>query len=136
MQIALLTASYTHVICSTRKEGNVEASLPNAVLWGSDMKSKRLVSVVAEKMNLGLCADCTQLECEDGTLVMYRPALYDMQVGLTGKTVCPPVYIVIGISGAVHHIVGMQCAGTVIAINPDKNAHIFEYADYGIISDF
>lgn len=58
---------------------------------------------------------------------------YNMQVGLTGKSVCPKIYIAIGISGAVHHIVGMQNAGTVIAINPDKNAAIFDYADYGII---
>ena len=56
-------------------------------------------------------------------------------MGLTGKTVSPPVYIAIGISGAVHHIVGMQQAGTVIAINPDKDAPIFDYADYGIITN-
>ena len=61
---------------------------------------------------------------------------YDIQVGLTGKTVSPPIYIAIGISGAVHHIVGMERAGTVIAINPDKNAPIFDYADYGILSEF
>ena len=60
---------------------------------------------------------------------------YNLQVGLTGKTVSPPVYIAIGVSGAVHHIVGMQAAGTVIAINPDKSAPIFEYADYGIIAN-
>lgn len=59
---------------------------------------------------------------------------YEMQVGLTGKTVSPPVYIAIGVSGAVHHIVGMQSSGTVIAINPDKNAPIFDYADYGILA--
>lgn len=61
----------------------------------------------------------------------YMP--YEMQVGLTGKTVSPPVYIAIGVSGAVHHIAGMQRAGTVIAINTDKNAPIFDYADYGIV---
>ena len=60
---------------------------------------------------------------------------YNMQVGLTGKTVSPPVYIAVGVSGAVHHIVGMQAAGTVIAINPDKQAPIFEYADYGIVGE-
>ncbi len=59
---------------------------------------------------------------------------YPMQVGLTGKTVAPPVYLAIGVSGAVHHIVGMQQAGTVIAINPDRDAPIFEYADYGIVA--
>ena len=58
---------------------------------------------------------------------------YSSQVGLTGRTVSPPVYIAIGVSGAVHHIVGMERSGTVIAINPDPNAPIFEYADYGII---
>ena len=58
---------------------------------------------------------------------------YPLQVGLTGKTVSPPVYIAIGVSGAVHHIVGMQQAGTVIAINLDKSAPIFEYSDFGII---
>ncbi len=61
---------------------------------------------------------------------------YSAQVGLTGRTVAPPVYIAIGLSGAVHHIVGMQRAGTVIAINPDKSADIFEYADYGILEEF
>ncbi len=59
---------------------------------------------------------------------------YSMQVGLTGKTVSPPIYIAIGVSGAVHHIAGMQKAGTVIAINPDKDAAIFDYADYGIVA--
>jgi electron transfer flavoprotein beta subunit len=61
---------------------------------------------------------------------------YDLQVGLTGKTVAPPVYIAIGVSGAVHHIVGMERSGTVIAINPDKDAPIFDYADYGILEEF
>lgn len=63
----------------------------------------------------------------------YMP--YSLQVGLTGKTVSPPVYIAIGISGAVHHIVGMQRAGTVIAINPDKDAPIFQYADFGVVQN-
>ena len=58
---------------------------------------------------------------------------YNMQVGLTGKTVSPPVYIAVGVSGAVHHIAGMQRAGTVIAINSDKNAPIFDFANYGIV---
>lgn len=59
---------------------------------------------------------------------------YHKQVGLTGKQVSPPVYIAVGISGAVHHIAGMQQSGTVIAINPDRNADIFDYADFGIIA--
>lgn len=61
---------------------------------------------------------------------------YEKQIGLTGKTLSPPLYIALGISGAVHHIVGMQGASTVIAINPDKDAPIFDYADYGIAEYF
>ena len=177
---------------------------PSAVLWGSDTKSKRIAAQVASQLGLGLCADCTHLECESGQLIMVRPALsgsiiakiksmtvpamatvrtdsgsdrrvvvgmgfgakdcieqvraladewnaelgasrklvdngyacYDMQIGLTGKTVSLAVYIAIGISGAVHHIAGMERSGTVIAINPDKDAPIFEYADYGIIAEY
>lgn len=59
---------------------------------------------------------------------------YEKQVGMTGKTVSPSVYIAVGISGAVHHIAGMKQSGTVIAVNPDRKAPIFEYADYGIIA--
>lgn len=62
-------------------------------------------------------------------------APYEQQVGLTGKAVTPKVYVACGISGAVHHIVGMERSGTVIAINKDKSAPIFDYADYGIIAD-
>lgn len=60
---------------------------------------------------------------------------YPQQVGLTGRCVSPSVYVAIGVSGAVHHIVGMKNSGIVIAINNDKKAPVFEYADYGIIAD-
>ena len=61
---------------------------------------------------------------------------YSAQIGLTGKTVCPKIYIAIGISGAVHHTVAIENADAIIAINPDKDARIFEYADFGIIDEF
>lgn len=175
---------------------------PNAVLWGSDPRSKALAGRISAWLGLGLCADCTSLEADGESLVMYRPALsgsvlakivsltkpamatvrtakagesivvtagwgakdnldtvrrfaqdlgaqlgasrkmvdmglmpYEAQVGLTGRKVCPRVYIGVGVSGAVHHIAGMDQAGTVIAINPDKNAPIFDYADYGILTE-
>ena len=61
---------------------------------------------------------------------------YESQIGLTGKMVSPKIYIAVGISGAVHHTCAIEGAGKIIAINPDKNARIFEYADYGILEEF
>lgn len=60
---------------------------------------------------------------------------YPAQVGLTGKIVTPKVYVAIGISGEVQHVVGMENSTTIIAINKDKNAKIFDYADYGVTED-
>jgi electron transfer flavoprotein alpha subunit len=60
---------------------------------------------------------------------------YEKQVGLTGRTVSPKVYVAFGISGAVQHTCAIAGAGTVIAVNNDKQARIFDYADYGIIDD-
>jgi electron transfer flavoprotein alpha subunit len=61
-------------------------------------------------------------------------APYEKQVGVTGKMASPQIYIAVGISGAVHHISGIRSAGKIIAINPDKNAPIFNFADYGIVA--
>ncbi len=97
---------------------------------GRGIKEKENLPVV-EKLAEALGAElaASRPVCDNGWLSPER------QVGSSGQTVSPTVYIAVGISGAIQHLVGMKGSRSVVAINKDENAPIFEVADYGIVGD-
>lgn len=106
------------------------ASADIIVSGGRGMRAKEnfdLLQKLADELS-GVVA-CSRAAVESGWMPQER------QVGQTGKTVRPKIYIACGISGAIQHLAGMQGSDVIIAVNQDKNAPIFEMATYGIVGD-
>jgi len=97
---------------------------------GRGIKDKENIKIVEELAQvLGAELAASRPICDNGWLPMER------QVGSSGQTVSPKLYLAVGISGAIQHLVGMKSSKIVVAINKDENAPIFESADYGIVGD-
>ncbi len=92
-----------------------------------EQKNLEMVKQLAEAMGAEIAA--SRPICDSGWLPM------DRQVGSSGQTVAPKLYLALGISGAIQHIVGMKGSRSIIAINKDAEAPIFEIADFGIVGD-
>ena len=103
---------------------------PILVSIGRGIKSPENIPI-AEKLAKAIGGELAASRpiCDEGWLPMER------QIGSSGQTVAPKLYLALGISGAIQHVVGMKGARTIVAVNKDQNAPIFEIADYGIVGD-
>ena len=138
VRVETLAATIASAECGSRPETSVPRSQTGLI----STQAARIVSVgrgikdqdhieVARELATALGAElaASRPVCDAGWLPM------DRQIGSSGQTVAPKLYVALGISGAIQHIVGMKGAKTIVAINNDADAPIFEVADYGIVGD-
>lgn len=121
------------IACSTRPQMATVRTVDNkseqVIISVGSGAAKALPKLEQFAKSNGYAIGASRTVVDKGTLP------YECQIGLTGRSVSPAVYIACGISGAVQHTCAIEQAGTVIAINTDKDARIFDYADYGVIGE-
>ena len=106
------------------------SSAPMIVAVGRGIREEGNLSLVQDlAASLGAEIAASRPICDNGWLPIER------QVGSSGQTVAPKLYLAVGISGAIQHLVGMKGSQCIVAINKDAEAPIFEVADYGIVGD-
>jgi electron transfer flavoprotein alpha subunit len=125
-----IAAKVLEIIADENLDSVDVAAADIIVSGGRGMCNSDNYKILQELANeLGGVVACSRAAVEAGWMPLER------QVGQTGKTVRPKIYFAVGISGAIQHLVGMQDSDTIIAINRDKSAPIFEVATYGIVGD-